>query len=323
MCEECEQYLITALHDTRLELGQTRSLLCRVTASAHAHGRAGRLDDERVFAKHLMVFPASREVAEMDRLCAVLKAGKRAFCVVSLTVKKGETDAKAVEVPAGTVLAVGQRKIINEDADEEEEDDEEKPLSEFKVKLAQPFTINSKANNFASIVPWEKRKISHCPADVVLSRAQNIGLRSASRGVAYFQSGKMTRVQVQSGLRRRKKESEGKHELAKGTVVGVAKCLDHQKNLEEFMLDKRRADLYPEAVLSGREFQFRLRSLESSRVEPGKKCDWPVEVEPPMPRRLYRSMERARPWNVALPKEVAEEKPRLKMAVALPREHEL
>ncbi len=207
----CEQHLVTCLHDTQLARGQWRTLLCRVTPVSTSSSSTSFLPT------HLGLFPALSSLADLDRLCKVLRGDddEGGYCTIALKIKqeKDGEDDKTLSLKAGTVLALGQGMRVEEEEDEEEDEEEQQT---FKVKLVKDLEVPANGGSVrALLVPWGSRTVSHCPALIELDDPR---LRLASKGVPYFQSGKMTSVDVaaattpgdnsersRSGRRRRKK----------------------------------------------------------------------------------------------------------------------
>ncbi len=257
-----------------LERGKSRTLVCRVIPAKSLYSDGSR----NVSASHLALFPVLEELSDLDRLCKVLvHKDLRGFCVITLTVRKAQ-QGEAFRVRAGSLLAVGQRKELEEEEEEEE--------VSFKVKLARDITLSAKKPyNQAFVVPWETLSIPHCPAYLAFN--SDSGLRLLSKGVPYFQSGKMTTVDVaRAGESRRSKKEVA---LEKGRVVATARSMDSERSLQAFLGEGGRAELFPERVLSGRRSTFRLLCCDDLYMSAGMRAtSWWTKVTPELPVDMQR-----------------------------------
>ncbi len=241
MCLHCRLYSVVALHDTRLPKGQARTIMARVLLN-------GKHYMERE-TSHLMLFPIIGGLEDMDRICRLRYHAPASYCVILIKLKEGGGDS-FVDIPAGKVLAMGQKKRLPPDDEEEEEE------TSFKVKLAKPLEISKDVSIAdAYVVPFEPKRISHRPAQLILKSELTSQLEIVSKGVPYFQSGKMTRVQVR--LKKAWKKTTS-FKVDVGAIVGSGFNLDSENNLKMFLKDDKRKQLFSPEPLSWEVKRFKL-----------------------------------------------------------------
>ncbi len=143
LCPTCEQYKLVAYEDLRVRSDCKPSVLCSVLSNDM------RNNHEVIPPTHLVLFNVCENgMVLVDHLRKVLCAGGKIFCFVSLNLT--EKTGEEVFIPKGTLLAIGQKKVLTEG----QEPLEERPVpSPFSVRLVHHLSLVEGTSCDAFLMP--------------------------------------------------------------------------------------------------------------------------------------------------------------------------